>query len=46
VTVFDAPPDHIERPDVAVMEQRTADESRPLVEFYRGHGHVELWLPV
>lgn len=24
----------------------TADESRPLVEFYRRHGHVELWLPV
>ncbi|MFI5585679.1 GyrI-like domain-containing protein [Amycolatopsis sp. NPDC051758] len=22
------------------------DETRPLVEFYRRHGHIELWLPV
>ncbi|GAA2843604.1 hypothetical protein [Crossiella cryophila] len=23
-----------------------ADESRPLVEFYRRHGEIELWLPI
>ncbi|MGO1051448.1 GyrI-like domain-containing protein [Crossiella sp. CA198] len=25
---------------------RPVDESRPLVEFYRRHGHIELWLPI
>ncbi|MFE0026176.1 GyrI-like domain-containing protein [Amycolatopsis sp. NPDC059021] len=43
------PPGIYERIGAGMAELQAAaeaDETRPLVEFYRRHDHIELWLPI